>query len=67
MISQILLAEDDAKIREVIEDYFSEKGKGELCLTSAKNGSEALALFKENRNDLLMMDVMMPHIDAISL
>ncbi|MBR5405897.1 MAG: response regulator transcription factor [Oscillospiraceae bacterium] len=67
MISQILLAEDDAQIREVIEDYFSEKGEGELCLTSAKNGSEALALFRENQYDLLMLDVMMPDIDGFSL
>ena len=67
MTAQILLAEDDAKIREIIEDYFSEKGKGELSLTSAKNGSEALALFKENQYDLLMLDVMMPDIDGFSL
>ena len=28
MISEILLAEDDIQIREIIADYFSEKGTG---------------------------------------
>ena len=67
MLSEILLAEDDAQIREVIEDYFSDKGEGLLHLTTAENGSQALSLIKENEYDLLMLDVMMPDIDGFSL
>ena len=67
MISEILLAEDDAQIREVIEDYFSDKGEGQLHLTTAENGSQALSLIRENEYDLLMLDVMMPDIDGFSL
>ena len=67
MLSAILLAEDDAQIREVIEDYFSDKGEGLLHLTTAENGSQALSLIKENEYDLLMLDVMMPDIDGFSL
>ena len=67
MISEILLAEDDVQIREVIEDYFSDKGEGQLHLTTAENGSQALSLIRENEYDLLMLDVMMPDIDGFSL
>ena len=67
MISEILLAEDDPQIREVIEDYFSDKSEGLLHLTTARNGAEALALIRENEYDLLMLDVMMPEIDGFSL
>ena len=64
MISEILLAEDDPQIREVIEDYFSDKGEGQLHLTAAENGAQALALIRETEFDLLMLDVMMPEIDG---
>lgn len=67
MISEILLAEDDAQIREVIEDYFSDKSEGQIHLTTAENGSQALALIRQNEYDLLMLDVMMPDIDGFSL
>lgn len=67
MISEILLAEDDIQIREIIADYFSEKGAGMLRLTIAADGAEALGLIRENRYDLLMLDVMMPNIDGFSL
>ena len=67
MISEILLAEDDPQIREVIEDYFSDKGEGQLHLTTAENGAQALALIRETEFDLLMLDVMMPEIDGFSL
>ena len=67
MIYEILLAEDDDNIREAIADFFSDKGKGILNLTTAVDGAEALELIRENHYDLLILDVMMPNMDGFSL
>ncbi|MBP5362998.1 MAG: response regulator transcription factor [Ruminococcus sp.] len=64
---EILLAEDDDNIREAIADFFSDKGKGILNLTTAVDGAEALELIRENHYDLLILDVMMPNMDGFSL
>ena len=63
----ILLAEDDPQIREIITDYFSQKSDGELNLTCAENGTDALGLFMHTEYDLIMLDIMMPGIDGFSL
>ena len=61
----VLLAEDDAQIREIIGDYFS--AKGGLHLTTVPDGSAALNALAENQFDLILLDVMMPGIDGFSL
>ena len=61
----VLLAEDDAQIREIIGDYFS--AKGGLHLTTVPDGSAALNALAESQFDLILLDVMMPGIDGFSL
>ena len=60
MTYHILLVEDDAQIREVIEDYFTAKSEGEIQLHIAKDGQEGLAAVYEKEFDLCMLDVMLP-------
>lgn len=67
MGSGILLAEDDAQIRGIIADYFSEKSEGSIHLTCAENGTDALELLRTEEFDLVILDVMMPGIDGFSL
>ena len=67
MDSEILLAEDDAQIREIITDYFSEKSEGSMHLTCAGNGTDALELLRTAEFSLVILDVMMPDIDGFSL
>lgn len=40
MTCKLLLVEDDAEIREIITDYFTEKGGGEFSIDKSKTGSE---------------------------
>ena len=64
---QLLLVEDDPQIREVISDYFSEKGKGVVELHMAKDGFEGLHFVQQQEFDLVMLDIMMPGMDGFSL
>ena len=74
---QMLLVEDDAGIREVIEDYFSSRksipGAGnkqeedEITVISAGDGEEGLALIAEGGFDIVILDIMLPEIDGYEL
>ncbi|MGN0688053.1 MAG: response regulator transcription factor [Oscillospiraceae bacterium] len=66
MLYNVLLVEDDPSIREVISDYFAAKG-GDIRLRCAEDGNEGLRLIKEGGCDLIMLDVMLPHIDGFTL
>ncbi|MBQ3514036.1 MAG: response regulator transcription factor [Lachnospiraceae bacterium] len=64
---QILLVEDDAQIREIISDYFKEKGGEEIGLKVAKDGLEGLHFIQKMEFDLVLLDIMMPGMDGFSL
>ena len=64
MNSKILIVEDEAKLREVLCDYFS--SKGELPV-EASNGMKALELIYENEFDAVLLDIMMPELDGLSV
>ena len=66
MQSQILLVEDDPKIREAITDYFSEKAP-EYTMDIAKSGLEGLNKIEENNYDLILLDVMLPQMSGFDL
>ena len=63
----ILLVEDDAQIREVIEDYFASKSKGEIQIYSAVDGNHGLEAVYEREYDLCMLDVMLPGTDGFEI
>lgn len=64
---QILLVEDDPQIREVIQDYFNEKGKQFLQLHVARDGYEGLHLIQQENFDLALLDIMIPGLDGFAL
>lgn len=64
MNSKILIVEDEVKLREVLCDYFS--SKGELPF-EASNGVQALELIEENEYDAVLLDIMMPELDGLSV
>ena len=63
MNSRVLM-EDEARLREVLCDYFS--SKGELPV-EAENGVQALARLEEEPFDAVLMDIMMPELDGLSV
>lgn len=64
MNSRVLIVEDEARLQEVLCDYFS--SKGELPV-EAENGVQALARLEEEPFDAVLMDIMMPELDGLSV
>ena len=61
---RILIVEDDARLREVICDYF--KSREELPFEAA-DGVTALAMAEEREFDAVLLDIMMPGLDGHSV
>ena len=64
MHSKILIVEDETNLREVLCDYF--RSKGELPF-EASDGMQALSLIEENEYDAVLLDIMMPKLDGLSV
>ena len=64
MNRRILIVEDEEKLREVLCDYFI--SKGELPM-GVGDGVEALSLMEEREFDALILDIMMPGLDGLSV
>lgn len=61
---QILVVEDQAEIRSIVEKYLLKEG---YVVLTARDGFEALALFNSNAVHLVLLDVMMPGIDGFEV
>lgn len=57
----ILVADDTDSDRMILEAILRKEGHN-VC--SAKNGLEAVALFKEKRPDIVLLDALMPELDG---
>lgn len=61
MAYRILVADDEAEIRDVLRLYLEKEG---YEVVEAADGTEALRLVKEETIDLALLDIMMPGIDG---
>ncbi|MFA6260815.1 MAG: response regulator transcription factor [Bacteroidia bacterium] len=61
---EILLVEDDASLRFVIQDNLEQH---HFAITSSENGIEALQIFQKQHFDLCILDVMLPEMDGFTL
>ena len=57
----ILIADDEAEIRDILSLYLEQAG---YTVIEAVDGVDALNKFKNNKVDLVMLDVMMPGMDG---
>lgn len=64
---QILLVEDDHRIREVISDYFENYSDMDIELQLVDNGIEAMNRLYETSYDLVLLDIMLPGIDGFEI
>ncbi|WP_018758538.1 response regulator transcription factor [Paenibacillus terrigena] len=63
-MAKILIADDDTHIRELITLFLRNEG---FELLEARDGAEALAIVENSQIDLVILDIMMPHIDGWAL
>jgi len=59
--TKILVVDDEIKLREFISRNLSARG---YQILTASNGLEALGHFQQETLDLIIMDIMMPHMDG---
>lgn len=64
-MAKILFAEDELVIGRLVKEALEREPNFEIVW--AKNGREALTLFRDKGADLCILDVMMPAIDGFSL
>lgn len=61
MDKNLLIIDDDIDITLMVQEYLQKQGYNILI---ANSGEEGITMFKENKIDLIMLDVMMPGIDG---
>ena len=63
MKKNILIVEDEFRIRFLLRDYFL---KEDFNIFEAENGLDALEIFKKEKIDLIVLDIMMPVMDGLT-
>lgn len=58
---QILIIEDEERMRKLLKDYFKRSG---FSVLEAEDGVKGLKVFKENSVDLVILDIMIPYLDG---
>ena len=61
---RLLLVDDEASLREPLADYLSRQG---FVVEQAADAARARAMLVERRPDLVLLDIMMPGEDGLSL
>lgn len=64
MNKTIIIVEDEPRMQDIIVDYLHAEGYQTIV---AGNGVEALELFNKTKADLVLLDVMMPRLDGLSV
>ncbi len=60
--SRILIVEDDQAVREALERALGFEG---YEIETARDGAVALSMLRNHSYDLIVLDVMMPHLDGL--
>ena len=60
----LLLVDDEAALREPLAEYLSRQG---FAVSQAASAAEARSLMRDARPDLVLLDIMMPGEDGLSL
>lgn len=63
-MKSIMIVEDEDRLREILRDYFEEEG---FEVMEACNGREAIEKFEKKKADLILLDIMMPEIDGMTV
>ncbi|WP_458412057.1 response regulator transcription factor [Schinkia sp. CFF1] len=61
---RVLIVDDEADMRRLVRMYLEKEG---FSCSEAEDGQVALELLKSNFFDLLIVDVMMPRVDGLTL
>jgi DNA-binding response OmpR family regulator len=63
-VPYVLVVDDEPMVREVVTRYLERDG---VEVTAVGDGAEALESFRRRRPDLVVLDIMLPSVDGLSL
>jgi len=66
-VSTILIVDDEAHLRSLIQQTLEELEDEGVELLSASNGEEALGMIRDVRPNLVFLDVMMPKLSGFDV
>jgi DNA-binding response OmpR family regulator len=61
MTQTLLVVDDKLNVRQMLKDYLTEQG---FRVVTAENGQDALFVARYEKPDLVLLDIMMPHMDG---
>jgi DNA-binding response OmpR family regulator len=61
MAAKILIVDDERRLISLVEAYLKQEGYG---VVTASNGQEALHAARQEKPDLILLDIMMPEMDG---
>jgi DNA-binding response OmpR family regulator len=61
MTSKILVVDDERRLVSLVEAYLKQEG---YSVVTASNGQEALHAVRQEKPDLILLDIMMPEMDG---
>jgi two-component system chemotaxis response regulator CheY len=67
MDSDVLVVDDSAAIRKILQRVLRQTGMAINTIHEAGNGEEALAVLKEHKVHLILSDINMPKMDGLQL
>jgi len=67
MSKKILIVDDEAHIRMLIEQTLEELEDEDVEFLTAENGADALEIIKEEKPELVFLDVMMPKMNGMEV
>jgi DNA-binding response OmpR family regulator len=62
MKRNLLIVEDDPKIRKLLFIYFRDEG---FNILEAETGEDAIHIFSNEKIDLVILDIMLPEVDGL--
>jgi len=63
---KVLIADDNREFCEILKDYLTSQDDFEL-VGVANNGIDALEIIREKQPDIVVLDIIMPHLDGIGV
>lgn len=63
---RVLIADDNREFCEILKEYLTSQDDFEL-VGMANNGIDALEIVREKQPDIIVLDIIMPHLDGIGV